>query len=162
MRKPNTTCLLCSKSIYRRPSEIKKGKVYCSQACCRKYRGEFDLIPCQHCGVKFKPQKRTSKFCSRTCSNSGRKGLKYTKNAKWNKHRQRLELLKRTFDFKTCMVRGCKYNKTYDIHRLTYGKDGGKYEVGNMFAICPNHHAEIHRNILIVKKINNWTLDGDS
>jgi len=27
-----------------------------------------------------------------------------------------------------------------------------------MFALCPNHHAEIHRNIIKVEKIDNYTL----
>ena len=56
------------------------------------------------------------------------------------------------------MIEGCEYNKTYDIHRLIKGKDGGKYEVGNMFAICPNHHAEIHRGLIEVEKIDDKTL----
>ena len=62
------------------------------------------------------------------------------------------------FDFKCCMVQGCNYNKTYDIHRLIEGKIGGKYEIGNMFAICPNHHAETHRGIIKLQKINDYTL----
>ncbi len=58
------------------------------------------------------------------------------------------------------MVLGCNYNKCYDIHRLIEGKDGGLYEIGNMFAICPNHHAEVHRGLIKLIKINNYTLEG--
>lgn len=53
---------------------------------------------------------------------------------------------------------GCHYNSTYDVHRLSPGRDGGKYEVGNMFAICPNHHAEYHRGVIRLEKVNNYTL----
>ena len=56
------------------------------------------------------------------------------------------------------MVEGCGYDKTYDIHRLIPGKQGGKYETGNMFAICPNHHAETHRKLIILEKINDYSL----
>ena len=56
------------------------------------------------------------------------------------------------------MVDGCNYSKTYDIHRLIEGKNGGKYVIGNMFAICPNHHAEAHRHILQFTKINDYQL----
>lgn len=53
------------------------------------------------------------------------------------------------------MVSGCSYNKTYDIHRLAPG-DG--YVIGNMFAICPNHHAEIHRGFVSLEKTDDCTL----
>jgi len=56
------------------------------------------------------------------------------------------------------MVEGCTYNKTYDIHRVIEGKHGGEYKIGNMFAICPMHHAEITRKIIEVNKVNDCTL----
>ena len=56
------------------------------------------------------------------------------------------------------MIEGCEYNRVYVVHRIVEGKDGGKYEIGNMFAICPNHHAEIHSKLISVMKINDWTL----
>jgi predicted restriction endonuclease len=56
------------------------------------------------------------------------------------------------------MVEDCKYDKTYDIHRHKPGKEGGKYELGNMFAICPNHHAEITRGLVMVEKLDEKTL----
>ena len=56
------------------------------------------------------------------------------------------------------MVKGCTYSRTYDVHRLIPGCKGGKYEIGNMFAICPNHHAEIHRQIAKAEKINDHQL----
>ena len=56
------------------------------------------------------------------------------------------------------MIEGCKYDKTFDWHRIIPGKEGGKYEIGNMFAICPNHHAEITRKIIQVEKVNDYTL----
>ena len=70
----------------------------------------------------------------------------------------RIATLKSAFNFDSCMVEGCSYNTTYDVHRFVHGKHGGEYVIGNMFAICPNHHAEIHRGIMTVEKVNNYTL----
>jgi hypothetical protein len=70
----------------------------------------------------------------------------------------RLLELERAFEFTECMVEGCNYNLTYDIHRALPGKDGGEYVVGNMFAICPNHHAEEHRHLVTLEKVDERTL----
>ena len=61
-------------------------------------------------------------------------------------------------EFKTCMIEGCTYDICFDVHRLVDGQYGGKYEIGNMFAICPNHHAEITRKIIKVEKVNDCLL----
>lgn len=47
----------------------------------------------------------------------------------------------------SCMVIGCEYDKTTDVHRFVHGLDGGEYTPENSFAVCPNHHAEEHRGI---------------
>jgi hypothetical protein len=67
-------------------------------------------------------------------------------------------LLKNTFQINACMVEGCNYSRTFDIHRLIEGKNGGGYEIGNMFAICPNHHAEVTRGLIKLQKVNDFTL----
>ena len=56
------------------------------------------------------------------------------------------------------MVEGCDYEKTFEIHRLVPGKEGGAYEVGNMFAICPNHHAEVSRGRINLEKVSDSIL----
>jgi hypothetical protein len=56
------------------------------------------------------------------------------------------------------MVEGCTYHRTYDIHRFIEGRFGGDYIIGNMFAICPNHHKEIHRHLILVEKVNDQLL----
>jgi len=67
-------------------------------------------------------------------------------------------MLKEAFHFDCCMVSGCNYNKTYDIHRLVAGKQGGRYEIGNMFALCPNHHAEATRGLTKFEKVSDCEL----
>jgi predicted restriction endonuclease len=56
------------------------------------------------------------------------------------------------------MVVGCNYNTLFEIHRLFPGREGGKYEIGNMFAICPNHHAEVERGYIELIKISDSEL----
>lgn len=53
---------------------------------------------------------------------------------------------------------GCGYDSCYEIHRLIEGQHDGKYEVGNMFAICPNHHTEAHRGLIKFEKISDCKL----
>ncbi len=58
------------------------------------------------------------------------------------------------------MVVGCTYDRTHDIHRLLPGKRGGKYTLGNIFAVCPNHHAEEHRGLIKLKQVAKMKLSA--
>lgn len=112
------------------------------------------------CGEEFKPDHRKrNRFCGRSCaarwSRLNRSDSYIPQNGDSTR---RLIILKEKFSFSECMIEGCSYNNTYDIHRLIPRKLGGKYEIGNMFAICPNHHAEITRKITTVIKVDNKTL----
>ena len=129
---------------------------YCSKECLNKHRGNLQKV-CLFCGTDFKGEKKR-KYCSRECSNSARRGVSYSKSGWGNATQRRMSTLKNAFDFESCMVEGCHYSKTLDVHRLVGGKDGGEYVIGNMFAICPNHHAEEHRGICSLIKVNNKTL----
>lgn len=155
-RNPNTKCCICNKKIYRRPNEIEKGNVYCSRTCHGK--SQRKIKTCRVCNKEFLGDKPTSKYCSRICANVGRTGIKYLGKILSNESQRRLSKLKEAFNFSNCMISGCGYNKTFDIHRYIPGKDGGKYEIGNMFAICPQHHAEITRSIIQVEKVNDCLL----
>lgn len=159
IKEPNIKCHLCDKAIYRKPADIAKWHhIFCSRECFRKH---FSAKPrlCFICRKEFRPDKSTSRYCSKGCANSARKGRKYLRNSpSLNNSAARLKLLRETFNLQSCMVEGCKYCKTYDIHRIIPGRDGGKYEIGNMFAICPNHHAEVTRGLIIFKKISDCLL----
>ena len=60
-------CLYCKESF----TTHREAK-YCSTACCNKDRllgkGDIQPKPCIVCGVTYKPQKRTTRFCSNACS----------------------------------------------------------------------------------------------
>ena len=162
--KPNCACDICSVKIYRRPSQLIKnnGRCYCSSKCFNSLRKLPESI-CIECGLKYTKIKSIQKCCSKSCAARYNRRMNF-----WSTHKKpnsiknasnhRLIELYRTFEFKTCMVEGCLYDKCFDVHRFIPGNQGGQYEIGNMFAICPNHHAEFHRNIIFFKKINDQLL----
>ena len=154
----NAVCDQCGNDFYRRPFQWKRYKnCYCSRICFAKGK----TVPnkeCDKCGALFHPNRKTQKFCSVVCASSVKKQRHGEYRGVRDRTSLRLRKLKELFDFDSCMVEGCDYCKTYDIHRLKRGRDGGKYEIGNMFAICPNHHAEVHRNIAVLEKINDCTV----
>jgi hypothetical protein len=152
MRKPNCECSVCGTQHYVRPNALIKYKNhYCSKKCYAKDR-QLDKVFCPTCNIEFRRSHNRIKFCSRYCAHRfpGR-----------SINERRLNELKSTFEFDSCMVDGCPYNKTYDIHRLIHGKDGGQYIIGNMFAICPNHHAEVHRKVCKLIKVSDCQLKAD-
>lgn len=161
MRTPNTKCSVCNEPLYRRPTQLAKQQgAYCSRTCLNTGRGYKPLRECLECHKKFysKHKPTTAKFCSVSCSNKNRRGITYTGTKMSNASQRRLALLEGTYGLTSCMVQDCDYDKTYDIHRLVPGKLGGEYKLGNMFAICPMHHAEEHRGICKLSKINEQTL----
>lgn len=160
-RKPNTKCQVCGKPTYKRPNQIKtQTLITCGRECYDNHR-RLDQKPCKQCKKMFAPSHDRVMFCSRQCAQEGRGRTrnKYKYPGK-SPNERRLNELKANFEFDCCMVMGCKYNTTYDIHRFIQGKDGGEYVVGNMFAICPNHHAEVHRKLIVLKKIDDCTLEA--
>ena len=158
MRKSNSLCSVCGEPIYRRPSELRRFKaVYCSQKCYRVIESRPTKV-CKSCEKSFLPNKPSGTFCSHSCANNARRNTTYSKLRFINRSQERISILKSLFNFQCCMVEGCNYCKTYDIHRLITGRNGGKYEIGNMFAICPNHHAEVTRGLIVLDKVTNSIL----
>ncbi len=160
-RRPNATCDNCNKDYYRRPSQI---ELYKNGYCSTKCYAAAKLLPkveCPVCHKKFKRKRREQKYCSLRCGAIGSRG-KWPTNYKGGiRHVQqrRMIYLQEKSGFKSCMIERCDYNKLYDMHRLISGKKGGQYVIGNMFAICPNHHAEITRGLIKVEKLNDYALD---
>lgn len=164
-RQPNTTCRKCEKPIYRRPGEIERYRrgVFCSRDCYHLMQWGHTpssvIVKCLYCGEDFKRthSSRRAKYCSRKCSNGARRGIRYSTGKK-NSSQERLHLLKTTYGIECCMVEDCDYGTTLDVHRIVPGYRGGLYELGNMFAVCPNHHAEHTRGLIILEKISDTVL----
>ena len=133
-------------------------KKHTAKECYRKAR-TLPKKKCQCCGLEFEPWTRRSKFCSKKCTTSiKRQAYQKHKYPGRTNNERCIKELKHIFNFDCCMIDGCDYKKTFVIHRFVEGKYGGKYEIGNMFAICPNHHAEIHSKIIDVEKISDCKL----
>lgn len=159
-RTPNTSCFACGKSFYKRPSQKEESNRHFCSALCYKLINSRKEKTCVCCGNYFFPKTSTQTTCSKVCSakksrkpwSTKRKGLPR------NKVKDRLFLLESTFETRECMIHGCSYDRILVVHRHVQGKDGGKYEIGNMFMICPNHHSEIHSGLIEVDKENDSCL----
>jgi predicted nucleic acid-binding Zn ribbon protein len=142
-RKPNISCLICDKEIYRRPFEIKKNKghVFCSTKCygvfCRKE------IPCLVCG-KVILAGENKKTCSRSCANIHRKGIKYKLNRPKDKVKSQRSLKIKLLQIKRKKCERCGFKKyqILQIHHKDRNRDNNN--VNNIELICPNCHFEEH------------------
>lgn len=142
-RKPNTKCIICNKSIYKRKVEMirNKGRVFCSMACygisCRKE------TPCVICGKPILSG-RHKKTCSRSCANKHRAGIKYKLNRPKDKVKYHQGLKMRLIKLKGKMCERCGYHKynILQIHHLDRNRLNNNLK--NLQLICPNCHYEMH------------------
>lgn len=153
--------MTCRTPIYRRPKELILAKRrFCNKQCESRFFTQKRRRKCEGCQKLFDPPNKMSWTCSRSCSNKARKGIRYKHGSERHSNRSErlLQTLREAFGNTGCMVSGCGYNITLDVHRFIPGKDGGQYEIGNMFAICPNHHAEVTRGKADAFKVSNCEL----
>ena len=144
-RKPNTSCTVCGKGIYRRPWEIerKKGNAFCSRKCygisCRKEIA---------CAVCKKPilAGLNKKTCSRACSNRQRAGIRYKMIGRQlsDKVASQRALKLRLLQARGKCCERCDYDK-YEILQVHH-KDRKRLNnnMDNLELICPNCHYEEH------------------
>ena len=142
-RHPNTSCLICNKPIYRRPSWIKRnnGRVFCSQLCygvsCRKE------LPCLVCGKPILAGSN-KKTCTRSCANIHRVGIKY----KINRPRDKV-VSQRALKIRLLAMRGkscerCHYAKQEILQVHHKDRNHNNNDTNNLELICPNCHFEEH------------------
>ena len=140
-RNPNTKCFTCKKEIYRRPIEIKKGKVFCSMECygiaCRKEK------PCIICG-KMILASLNKKTCSRSCANVQRAGIKYKIGSPRDKVKSQQALKLRLIKERGKKCEKCDYGK-YEILQVHHkDRNRNHNDLENLELICPNCHYEEH------------------
>jgi predicted nucleic acid-binding Zn ribbon protein len=143
-RKSNCECMECGKAIYRRPSKLKQGEVFCSTKCSNVRHKKGDII-CPVCSTVV-PRSKRAKTCSRKCANVQRTGISY------NIGRPRDKCAKiRTIRAELIAERGGKCNRcTYSkveilqLHHILERANGGGDEASNLELLCPNCHTEHH------------------
>jgi len=141
-RNANTKCAICGKEIYRRPSEIKKGRVFCNQACYglanRKEK------PCLVCGKPI--MSRYNKLtCSRGCANIHRAGIKYKLGRPTRDKVKNYKILKtRLINLRGDKCERCSYGKVeiLQVHHKSRKREDNS--MGNLELLCPNCHCEEH------------------
>lgn len=142
-RNPNTNCVICGVSIYRRPAEIgkNKGQVFCSSACygvsCRKE------TPCVVCG-KLILARFNKKTCSRICSNKNRAGIKYKIGRPRDKAKTFRVLKIRLMEERGKRCERCGYDKYQILHVHHKNKNREDNRLENLEIVCPNCHYEEH------------------
>ena len=142
-RNPNTKCFVCAKSIYKRPSHLKKnnGRAFCSMDCfgisCRKE------IPCIVCGKPILAG-LNKKTCNRSCANINRAGIKYHIGSPRDKVKSQHALKVRLLRDRGETCGRCGYNKVEILQVHHKDRDRSHNELNNLELICPNCHYEEH------------------
>lgn len=140
-RRPNCSCVVCTKEIYRRPTQIASGNVYCSLQCCGK--SQRLKHKCKVCAKEYVGNKNT---CSRSCANRARSGIQYTKENKFN-NAYRGKILKETVAKERggiCEHCGENNYAILQIHHMKEQYRGGGDDLINLELLCPNCHASHH------------------
>lgn len=142
-RTPNTTCLVCTKPIYRRPNELTKnqGHAFCSTTCYGKYIRKEK--PCLICG-KLILARFNKKTCSRTCANKHRVGIKYKMGRPHDKIAFQQGLKFRLLKERGSHCERCNFAKTEILIVHHKDRDRNHNDLSNLELICPNCHYEEH------------------
>jgi hypothetical protein len=140
-RKPNTNCATCNIPIYRRPVEMKKGRVFCSSACYGKANRKE--VPCVICKTPILAG-ANKKTCSRSCANRHRAGMRYKIGRPHDKVVDQRMLKLRLLEARGQKCERCGYDKREILHVHHKNRNRQNNNLGNLELICPNCHYEEH------------------
>lgn len=141
MRNPNCKCFVCEKEIYRRPSQLKNNKVYCSRICSGI--NQKILKKCIICSKEYTGSKKT---CSRSCSNKNRTGVIYNGKNSNNKYVKGSLLKEKLANINggVCVECGHDNFNILHIHHKLEKCNGGGDNIDNLILLCPNCHYTHH------------------
>ena len=140
-RNPNVKCGVCAKPIYRRPTEIKRGRVFCGKECYGIANRKE--TPCAVCGTPILAR-MNAKTCSRRCANIHRAGIRYKIGRPKDKVKDQRSLKLRLFALRGEKCEMCGYNKKEILNVHHKDKNRNHNELSNLELLCPNCHAEKH------------------
>ena len=163
LKSPNT-CLFCSSLILPngrdKVSSIKRKK-FCNRSCAAKYNNSNRLLKkkyCLNCGIEIK---KSGSFC-RACWNTrmyeiSLAELKLNRDCytSWRNYirKSARELFIKSGAKLICHV--CGYSNVVEIQHIKSVSDFPDDAIisdinspGNLVALCPNHHWEIHHGLL--------------
>lgn len=143
-RRPNCSCIVCGVPVYRRPREMQRGRVFCSQKCfgvsCQR------PVDCTVCGKKILSGKNAA-TCSRACSNTSRKGIRYGLGQPKNKRVAHVRMKNTLIDLRGAKCEDCgydRYSEILHVHHVIPRSKGGTNDVSNLKLLCPNCHYGNH------------------
>lgn len=147
MPKPNASCAVCGKKIYRRKRDLnsKSGRVFCSKACYGKWCRKPKVCPV--CGEEFLAGNNRRVTCSKACSNKNRTGIKYGQGRPNSKLANKKRLRRQLGEERGEACERCGYDELIEIlvvHHKARRRDGGTDDLENLELLCPNCHAEEH------------------
>ena len=140
-RKSNTNCFLCGNPIYRRPVELNRGRVFCSQVCYGQSNRKE--TPCTICKKPILAS-ANKKTCSRACANTHRAGIKYNIGSPRDKVKDQRSLKLRLLKERGERCQRCGYSKIEILHVHHKDRNPNNNELSNLELICPNCHYEEH------------------
>lgn len=140
-RNPNIKCFICTKPIYRRPVEIKRGRVFCSAECYGVANRKE--TPCVVCGTLIQAH-ANKKTCSRRCANTHRAGILYRVGSPRDKVKDQRAIKLSVFTSKGEECQRCGYGKKEILNVHHKDRDRKNNDLDNLELLCPNCHAEEH------------------
>lgn len=140
-RKPNSYCVTCRIAIYRRPSEIQSGKVFCSSECNGKANRKVNY--CLICSAPILAH-QNKKTCSRSCANRHRAGLRYRIGRPKDKAKTFRAIKLKLLAARGAYCERCEYAIAQVLHVHHKDRNRENNNQGNLEILCPNCHYEEH------------------
>lgn len=141
-RKPNVSCGICGKPIYRRPSQASK-RIFCSRVC-------FGLAsrkphPCPVCQKEILAS-QNARTCSKACANKQRTGIVYDGTRRFSKSRKNRDIKRYLLGLRGTKCESCSYENVniLQVHHIIPKARGGTNNLNNLKILCPNCHYTEH------------------